>query len=581
MKILDIITPHETLDEGKVTDALKGAFDKLVSEPIGIFFGKRPPKKIIADWIDELLVGSEPGQQFKRNSELKAAESKLVSVLENSPFQDKADAKKVEALADSLVEYMFRTGKTSLPEGNTLKTLYTLVEQGAAEVPKSYGSKAEFLADEFITKEIRGRVVMPGDDRFLTDGNVGKYVRQLADSKVSVVWEAEKIVNPKPSGFDKVVGKIAEVLKQNKILKSEFNPLKLANIKRGFFLFELDKIFQPYLEQTKLADQWHESKKDMPPTVADRFPPVPPDLAQGSHISSKGTTPSYTYSTEDERYEMAYNWTMLHLRGAVAAQLLTWMTASWASRVLINKSGTFGKWTWSKIVFNNIQYLQKNPHVDQALKAYMGTMSQYSRLLFVDYLTTASNGSPRSDSLGKQLQRLAFDERQPIREYPEIQNLPEAMAAMTVDSIFELHNPLYTFMGDVMIEAGIPFTIHYVAVKELAVWAVETITPPVMKMIDKLVTPAETQVVPGVPSTTRQRTNAPAVVPPVTSDTDANSQATSTEPAATNSAEVVPPAPPASAPVTPKAKTKDKNPDASIYDVNESLKRKVALRLRS
>jgi hypothetical protein len=574
MKILDIITPNETLDEGRVTDALKGAFDKLVSEPIGIFFGKRPPKKIIADWIDELLVGAEPGQQFKRNSELKAAESKLVSILENSPFQDKADATKVEALADSLVEYMFRTGKTSLPEGNTLKTLYTLVEEDAAKVPNWYGSKAEFLADSFIIQEIRGRVIVPGDDRFLTDGNVGRYVRELADSKVSVVWEANKIVNPKPSGFDKLVGKIAEILKQNQFLKSEFNPVKLANIKRGFFLFELDKIFQPYLEQVKLADQWHESKKDMPPAVAERFPPAPG--------SSKGTTPTYTYSTEDERFEMAYNWTMLHLRAGVAAQLLTWMTASWASNALITKAGTFGKWTWTKVVFNNIQFLQKNPHVDQALKAYMSTMSQYSRLLFVDYLTNASNGSPRSDSLGKQLQRLAFDERQPIRQYPVIQNLPESLAAMTVDNIFDLHAPQNQYMIEVMTEAGIPFSIHYTAVKALATWAVETATPAVMKMIDKLIDPAGTQVIPGFTTTPLDKNaqdqndlsgkeTVPAVVPEVPA-----------------SAPVVPEVPASAPEVKPEVKAKPgrlpgpgRHPNADLYDIKESLKKRVEKLMRS
>jgi len=572
MKILDIITPDQTLDEGKVLDALKGVFNKRVSEPLGIFFGKRPPKKIVAEWVDGLLAGSESGQQFSRNSEIKAAESKLVSILENSPFPDKADAKKIEYMADSLVDWMFKTGKTALPEGNALKTLYTLVEQDAASVPKGYGSKAEFLADEFVTKELGSRVIVPGDDRFLTDGNVGKYVRELSDAKVNVVWEADKIVNPKPSGFDKLVAKIAEVLKQNAFFKSQFNPLRLANITRGFTLFELNKILHPFAEQIKLANQWHESKKDMPPSVAERFPPAP-----GTSIS---TIPTYTYSTEKERYDMAYNWTVYHLAFGTVGQLFAWGTANWASKALLMKAGTMGKWTWTKVVFNNIEILQRNPHVDQVLKAYMATMSQYSRLLFVDYLTNASNGDPRSDSLGKQLQRLAFDERQPIREYPKIQNLPESFALMTADNIFDLHAPQNQYMLDALKESGVIFTAHYVAIRELAIWAVETATPPVMKMIDKLIDPAKEQVIPQYTTSPLDKKDQKKDGK-LTKQTDTDQTDLSGEKKDTG---VVPAAPAASAPAAsaPAASAPAKGKiDPSIFDVKESLKKRVEKLMRS
>jgi hypothetical protein len=568
MKILEIITPHETLNEGP-KDAIKRFIDKKLVEPVKIFFGDRPPQKVVDELIDSLLAGNN-GEQLKRSPEIKQAGSKLVSVIEQSPFRGD-DMKKVEALSDSLAEWRVSTGK-SIPEGNTLKTLYTLVEEGSAKVPDTYGSKAEFLRDPFITAELSGNVI-GGEHRFATDGNVGKYVRTLTDAKTDVYTEANKIKNPKPSGFDKLVGKMADIVKQNKLLKSEFNPLKLDNIKRGFFLFELDKLWQPYLEQMKLANQWHESKKDMPQNVADHFPPVPENLPSGSHVTSKDTLQTYTYSTEDERYECAYHWTVIHLRGALAVQHLTWLAASWSSKVLINKSGTFGKWTWSKVVFNNIAWLQRNPHVDQALKAYMSRMSQYSRLLFVDYLTTASNGSPRSDSLGKQLQNYAVSKGMtPIRNYPEIQNLPEAFAQMSVDSIFDLHNPVNEFMVDVMIDAGIPFTLHYVAIKELAVWAVGAVTPVVIQAIDAVISPADKQVIPGVNDSTRNRTNAPQAK---TQDaTEKKSDVGADDEAGDNA----PPAPPAAAASAatnskevkqkPTVKNPADDPD-SIYDIKQ------------
>jgi hypothetical protein len=212
----------------------------------------------------------------------------------------------------------------------------------------------------------------------------------------------------------------------------------------------------------------------------------------------------------------------------------------------------------------------------------MATMSQYSRLLFVDYLTNASNGDPRTDSLGKQLQRLAFDERQPIREYPKIQNLPESFALMTADNIFDLHAPQNQYMLDALKESGVIFTAHYVAIRELAIWAVETATPPVMKMIDKLIDPAKEQVIPQYTTSPLdkkdQKTDGKLTKQNNTDQTDLSGEKVNTgvvsEPAAPAASAPVVSAPAASAPVRGKI-------DPSIFDVKESLKKRVEKLMRS
>jgi hypothetical protein len=134
-----------------------------------------------------------------------------------------------------------------------------------------------------------------------------------------------------------------------------------------------------------------------------------------------------------------------------------------------------------------------------------------------------------------------------------------------------------------MTEAGIPFSIHYTAVKALATWAVETATPAVMKMIDKLIDPAGTQVIPGFTTT-----------PLGKKDQDQNDlSGKETVPA---SAPVVPEVPasapvvpevPASAPVVkpevkPEVKARPgRHPNADLYDIKESLKKRVEKLMRS
>ena len=556
MKILEIITPHETLNEAGFKDALKGAFDKWVAEPIAIAFGKRrPPKKVVADLIDGML-GEKDGEVIPRSPELKQAESRLVAIYEKSPYPD--DMVKIDAISDSLASYMAHTNKTTVPGTNSIETLYKLVQQDAAPVPKSYGSKQEFLNDTFVTTEIRG-LVTPGGQA--NEMGVGRYVRELTEAKVSVRNEVAKVKDPNVAPVSKAIGSIKEYLKQNLTLKKLFAPTRVVELKTYFYGFEAWKIIEPALEQAKLIDEWSESKTGMPDNVAQHFPPVPTDLPAGSHVTSINTFKEYTYSTKDERYAVAANWAYMLIAGKLATQIALIPVSFGALNLVSDAGGAAGKLKWVNFALKKLAWLGKSKMVN----AYIAKMTPVARYLFVDYMTTAANGSWQSNNLGKQLQ-LAANKLgiEPVRNYPEIPNSIEALSKLQGRAILDLDNPAYAFLEDALAEMALVVTVPGSLIVDGAIWAVANALPAVVQAFKYVVPKAGFQELPGATEVTPKR-------PPSKPEAPASSAASSTANGAGDEVSSTAPPPPASSPEVPPAKVSkpaspSDDPD-SIFDI--------------
>jgi hypothetical protein len=258
--------------------------------------------------------------------------------------------------------------------------------------------------------------------------------------------------------------------------------------------------------------------------------------------------------------------------------MIALVTGYKATGFLMQKSGAFGKFAWIKIVTNQIGFLQRNPNINAVLSTHMSNMSQLSRLLFVDYLTTSSNGDPRSFSIGKRINEYLVQQGYEGVDYPEEQGLLDALASMSVYAFFHGEDPANEELFNLFRDSGIIFNAHWLVLKKFVTAIMQYAVIPLVVWAAKQLgyfDPAEKQRIPGEknPEKTRTGTNAPPVKTDTTVKSDDGADAVN---ATKRNAdlEVVPPAEVKSEPVGTKVDTNtDVNATKSRIDPNSYKKK--------
>jgi hypothetical protein len=415
MKILDIIIPHETLIENRVTNWFARTFARSA--------GTTAESKV-SSWVDSAireLETANPGHVIKRTKELKQAESALVAVVERNPYPD--ELAKIDSLATSLSEYLITTGRPSVEGANAIETLATLVRQGSVKPPSVYGSKEEFLSDPFIVSEIRGLATAAGA-RLEMAGS--KYIRELAEARAQVYKEIKNIEpvktraqKKKEQDAEELAAKQAETSKIKtdnelqtarntaedlKVLKNKADLVNFwknqGKLTKYFAGSEFARVSTQYGQQINNIQTWdhgYENGTPIPEDIAKYFPVVPEGGVKEGSPSIKATVNSplgkpYYYRTNKQRYEKAADYAFstistLYLKqlgtGTISwiAPSLTAKTVSWVGgkMPLLGKSKTIHS---ILEVFNNA--LANSPRMIKLL----GGMSLAGKMLFVDFMMT-------------------------------------------------------------------------------------------------------------------------------------------------------------------------------------------------
>jgi len=417
MKILDIITPHETLNENRLTNWFSRTFARSAGETA---------EAKVSSWVDDAIrqvEAANPGHAITRSKELKQAESALIAVVERNPYPD--DLPKIESLATSLSEYLIATGRSKIEGGNALETLAELVRKGSIKPPSVYGSKEEFLSDPFIVTEIRGLATATGT-RIEMAGS--KYIRELAEVRTQVYKEIQNI-QPVKTKAQKKQEKEAEELaakqaetkkittdnaletarKTAEDLKLLQNKADLVNfwknqgkLTKYFAGSEWARVSVQASQQVNNIQTWSLGYQASPPIpipeeIAKYFPEVPEGGVKEGQPSIKALVSSptgrpYYYRTNKQRYEKADDYAfstvaILYFKqlgtGAISwiAPSLTAKSVSWVG----GKMPLLGKAKW---VHTAIEIFNKSLANNPKLVKLLGGLSLTSKMLFVDFMMT-------------------------------------------------------------------------------------------------------------------------------------------------------------------------------------------------
>ena len=427
MKILEIIIPHETLNENRITNWFARPFARSAGNTA---------EARVSSWVDDAIrqvEAANPGHTITRTKELKQAESALVAVMERNPYPD--ELAKIDSLATSLSEYLISTGRSRVAGDNAIEIIADLVRKGSIPPPSVYGSKAEFLSDPFIITELRGLATATGA-RIELAGS--KYIRELAEVRTQVYKEIKNIEPVKTKAQKKKEEKAAELAKtkqdaeelraKNKLQKeiNTADDLKILQATRDGRSFwkrnrialvfagtEVGRISVQTGQQINNIETWKYGWKDntpIPPEIAKFFPIVPKDGVKEGEPSIKALVTDwdgkpYYYRTKKQRYEKAA-WYAWHTITGLWVKQAASGTVAWFAPGIFGKSvklvgvggvtftaNLVGKGKWAHSV---VEYFNKAWANSPILVKWLGGLSLTSRMLFADYMMT--NVVPEQDA---------------------------------------------------------------------------------------------------------------------------------------------------------------------------------------
>jgi len=392
MKILEIITPDETLNEDWKTTG-----KDLIKKTRRFFKGK--PAVAISDEIDEILT--REGKSTKRSPELAQAEKDLIAVDAKVKLSgDDRDAFK--EVGDALAVYLEASKTYSLHGANPLTVLRKVYANDPSKAPPWLNTTgAKFIE--------------------LNDESYQALLREYAEAKTQVLVKikATKTVKPPVTQTDEIVDAIA---KQEAWFLSSMSRLKAYE---GVFLgSEALKIFAQWAQQRNTIIRWMKAGTGMPPEVAQYFPAIPPDgLPAGKEFltSTTGDKPESKYTNEQQRYKEAGLWALDKIGSQFWLQVITvGVVGAGTQKFLVSTGGVGGKANMLNKGWRLFSKLFGGAGNDTVSTILRGS-TKAGQMLFVDYMAAATDpNSSYTESYASKIATL-------INALPA--NLPESLNA--------------------------------------------------------------------------------------------------------------------------------------------------------
>ena len=431
MKILDIITPHETLNEAG--NPLARNLERWIIEPL---FGKAASGSVeqrVSAWVEKQLVDTAgSGHVINRTKSLNQAEKQLVSVWERNPYPD--DVEKIESIANALAKYLTEQS-SSISGDNVMAKLKDILvhDRQGKYVPSVYQNAGEFLADPFVQREIIGLVTANGER---IEMKSSKYIKELAEARAGVIKEVKSIQPEKTKAQKKKEADDAETLKKqqdtakiktdNDLQAAKNTSTKLAleakaleeelaanKLEIKAFFKSQDKLFKyfagaevirtyvQFQQQVNNIQKWQYGYKDgtpIPEEIAKFFPVVPTAGLQESEpsiqaeVTRPGDGKKYFYRTDKQRYDCASSYAFFTVSllwvKQLAAGSISWFAPELTAKYVPYIGGKIPIIGKAKIVHNIIELFNNALASSPRITKTLGSISWLSKVFVVDYMMT-------------------------------------------------------------------------------------------------------------------------------------------------------------------------------------------------
>jgi hypothetical protein len=332
MKILEIITPHETLDENPRTDAqelAKQAGTTIrntandVGERFNISWLRRAESQGVSNHIDQMLT--KAGKDLKRSPDLADAERVLLD-LEKTVKYDRAGKKQFEEIGDTLADALYAQKESRLWKNpiDELERMYrnspnppTWMSNTSIQLKRF---DPEYL--EWLTKSVNAKIVARREVDLAKPAppppktKAEKEADKLADKEKK---EADKLADKEKTVANKELD--ARELEADVTIATGKDTLKqiandskaagavgrwwnsLSTLDKGFFSAEAIRII--IINGQRLSDisEWRQSG-NIPPEVAQYFPKVESPGTETVGGPGKQTV----YNTNEQRVNAAANY---------------------------------------------------------------------------------------------------------------------------------------------------------------------------------------------------------------------------------------------------------------------------------
>ena len=429
MKILDIITPHETLTEANpVTDWMARSGKKIrdiandVGEKADVPWLRTLGSNKIDNYVEKLL--KDAGKDLKRSKGLAAAEKELLDIEKNisllsgskKNFDDMA-----EYLADKLIKEQGQVAHLpdSIPIANGSPSLipnvptYKVRELAKADKNidpklkwiKNLEQKKDFDAEfnEWLRKSVNARIKIKQE---IDNAPLAPTPPKTKEEKAREKLANDKLANDQLEQDTRKT----ELTKKDKEIKNPYpkgllrKTMRFANdvgmsLTRWDALFasaEFSRLVVQYWAQHKAIEVWANAQSDMPGDLAKLFPPV---INGKPQVGGEAGGESYTYSTEEDRYGLAAAYAYDKIWARLILQIKALGVSLFLSQGLLYVGGgTAGKASTIRRILNIVTIFKIRLHLGDILAPILRGSSKLGQMMFVDYFISVTNPNTNQEN---------------------------------------------------------------------------------------------------------------------------------------------------------------------------------------
>ena len=614
MKILDIIIPHETLDENAFTDMMAKGRQKVkdvandVGERTGIRALRTRESNKIADYVDDALTSA--GKDLKRSEGLAAAERSLLDIEKNISLEG-LSKKRFDEMAEYLATKLKAQDRTLHDLESPIVALQNFIktEPNPQAWMNSKQIKDNLFNNEFqdwLTKSTNARIKIkqevelaptaPPAPKSKEEKEAEKIANREKEVKDKELTAREKNAEARTARAEKLIKEIEQDSKAGVALTRWLS--SLSNLDKAFLSAETIRIIAINGQRMSDIYKW-ESSGQIPQEVAQYFP----------EVKSPGTTTwggpdkQTEYTTNEERVKRAAAYAKFTIARQFILQLGALGGGLLAGNKLIKLGGgtinyasqlkyilyflvPLGKgivWLVKKIPGSSA-VLSKSDWISKISIETLKGISQAGKLMMIDYVASAVNPSsqpyvsaPLTD-LSNKLSTVPAYKNLQIDHPPDINDAVLSLFTLSMWSSIEgfaISPAVKQIVGSY--EASlVPIKIFLDTLR--AIWDYINIDMPEVD-ID---VPAAGGKLPGVSTNSGSTTPQVVTEPPNRAPSDVNASQDQTSMSSDNSSTTSSDA--SQAKVPPVKTNKKLTPSDSGYldeSINESFKKRVAQLMKS
>jgi hypothetical protein len=591
MKILDIIVPHETLDENTFTNMMARGKNaaKDIANTVGEYTGIRALRtresNKIADYVDSALTSA--GKDLNRSEGLAAAERSLLDIEKNINLEG-LSKKRFDEVSEYLATKLKAQDRTLHDLESPIVALQGFIKNDPNPPP---WMNSKWIKDNLFNNEIQD------------------WLTKSTNAKIKIKQEVELASSAPPPPKSKEEKEADRLSKEKTQLEKDRLKLARSRLKRQieaeakaqkvadgrFKITYSDGVFMG-TELAKIGFQWDGSRNEvnrwqasgqLPADVAELFP----EVTATSELPVKGgdSNDERYYYDNEERVTVAADWARAKLIKQVFFQLLGGTVAFAGAHTLKGLGGGFFGWASHLSRFNKlIAFIGRKSDKAKVVTDWISTalkgMSQASKYMFVDYfLSAANNEAWNVKDAALQINKVLPDSVYNDLNISHTADINKAIASLVVADTYQsvesfVDSAIVKQLKGALEASYIPPGLIIEPCEKVLRWIKLTINPPTVD----LETPPIPGPIPGVGTPVNPKSKAKPVAPPASAASAPNASADQSSMSGDNSSTT--PSDASQAKVPPSKTNKKLIPSDSGYiqeSINERLKRRVAQLMKS